>query len=203
MKIEKIRPNVITYWLTLDETDEEYHRCICAVYTFDCDNGHLSINSDAGIYSYCWGYSEHQDFMQLMGTLDQEYLLDKISDRSIFNIIKSKDCVIANIERYGMGCFGIKDREQMNRILKEINDIDYDADERTFCREVCDIIPDIDRGSIEIIKEYPHRAVTVASLFTKYLQPEIRKQFCHREKIQFAGIEKEDVYAGNNRLVQK
>lgn len=181
MKIEKIRPNVITYRLTLDKTDEEYDRCTCAVYIFDCDNGHLTINSDAGIYSHCWGYSEHQDFMQLMSTLDQEYLLDKLSDRSVFDIRKSKNCIIADIKRYGMDFFEIKDREQMDRILKEINDIDHDADEKAFFREVRNTMPDLDCGSIKIIKEYPHRAVTVVNLFIKYLQPEIKKQLCRQD----------------------
>lgn len=78
MKVEKIEPKVITYKLTPSKNDEEYMMCMWARFIFDCDNGRLNINSDAGDYSYGWGYNEHEDFMSLMARINSNYLLNKI-----------------------------------------------------------------------------------------------------------------------------
>lgn len=178
MEIERIEPKVITYRLTPNRNDEEYHMCMWARYIFDCDNGRLNINSDAGDYSYGWGYNEHEDFMHLMGRVDSGYLLNKISDRTVFNIDKSKAHTVINVQKYGIDYFGIKDQKQLDSIVEEINDIDDGASEETFLREVDDIVPEIDWDSIEIVKEYPCGAVTVVNLFIKYLQPKIKEEFC-------------------------
>lgn len=178
MKIEKIEPNTITYKLTSDREDKEYYSCMWARYIFDCDNGRLNINSDAGDYSYGWGHNDHEDFMHLMGRVDSGYILNKISDRSVFNVDKSKAQTVANVQKYGIDYFGIKDQKHLEGVVEEINDIDNGASEETFLREVDDIVPGIDWDSIEIVKEYPCGAVTVVDLFIKYLQPKIKKEFC-------------------------
>lgn len=178
MEIERIEPKVITYRLTPNMSDEEYHMCIWARYIFDCDNGRMNINSDAGDYSYGWGYNEHEDFMHLMSRVNSGYLLNKISDRTVFNIDKSKSHTITNVQKYGIDYFGIKDQKQLESVIEEINNIDDGASEETFLREVDDIVPEIDWDSIELVKEYPCGAVTVVDLFIKYLQPKIKEEFC-------------------------
>ena len=80
-----------------------------ARYTFDCDNGRLNINSDAGDYTYGWGHNVHEEFMHLMGRVDAGYLLNKLSNLSVFDIAKSKAKTIKNIKEYGVEHFGIKD----------------------------------------------------------------------------------------------
>ena len=174
MEIEKIEPKVITYRLPPNRNDEEYHMCMWARYIFDCDNGRLNINSDACDYSYGWGYNGHEDFMHLMSRGDSGYLLNKISDRTVFNIDKSKAHTVTNVQKYGIDYFGIKDQKQLESIIEEINEIDDGASEETFLREMDDIVPEIDWDSIEIVKEYPCGAVTVVNLFIKYLQPKIK-----------------------------
>lgn len=176
MKIEKINPRVITYKLAPDKGDKEYFSCMWARYIFDCDNGRLNINSDAGDYSYGWGHNDHEDFMHLMSRIDSGYLLNKISDRTVFHIDKSKKHTINNIKEYGIDCFGIKNQE-LNSIIDDINNIDDGASEETFLREVDSIVPKIDWESIEIVREYPCGAVTVVDLFIKYLQPKIKEEF--------------------------
>lgn len=180
MKIEKINPKVITYKLVPDRGDSEYFSCMWARYIFDCDNGRLNINSDAGDYSYGWGHNDHEDFMHLMSRVDSGYLLNKISDRTVFNIDKSKAHTVTNVQKYGIDYFGIKDQKQLESIVEEINDIDDGASEETFLREVDNIVPKIDWDSIEIVKEYPCGAVAVVNLFIKYLQPKIKEEFCQQ-----------------------
>lgn len=180
MRVEKINPRVITYKLVPDKRDKEYFSCMWARYVFDCDNGRLNINSDAGDYSYGWGHNEHEDFMHLMSRVDSGYLLNKISNRTVFNIEKSKAHTITNVQEHGVDYFWINDQKQLESILEEINDIDDGASEETFLREVVDIVPEIDWDFIETVKEYPCGAVTVVNLFIKYLQPEIKKEFCQQ-----------------------
>ena len=43
MQIEEIEPRTVTYRLTPDREDGEYHSCMWARYIFDCDNGRLNI----------------------------------------------------------------------------------------------------------------------------------------------------------------
>lgn len=177
MKIEKIEPRTITYRLSPDKGDAEYASCIWARYIFDCDNGRLNINSDAGDYAYGWGRNIHEDFMHLMGRVDKEYLLNKLSCRSVFDIAKSKAKTIKNIREYGIDCWGIKDEEHLDAVVEYVSDIESGASEETFIREVADIVPKIDWEDIEVDKDYPYGAKIVVEMFTKYLQPQIKEEF--------------------------
>lgn len=174
MKIEKINPRVITYKLVPDKTDKEYFSCMWARYVFDCDNGSLNINSDAGDYSYVWGHNVHEDFMHLMARINGSYLLNKISSQSVFNIRKSKIETIKNIESYETDYLEIED--QLDSICEKIMDIDDFASEEMFFREVERIVPGIDFESVELVKEYPSGAETAVKLFEKFVQPQIRRE---------------------------
>ena len=110
MQVERIIPKTITYRLVSDKGDDEYNSCMWARYIFDCDNGRLNINSDAGDYSYGWGYNEHEDFMHLMSRVNGSYLLNKISSPYVFNIGKSKVKTIENLELYEADYLGIENR---------------------------------------------------------------------------------------------
>lgn len=168
MKIEKIEPKVITYKLTPSKDDEEYMMCMWARFIFDCDNGRLNINSDAGDYSYGWGYNEHEDFMGLMARINSDYLLDKIADRTVFDLEASKKETIENISNY-------EELADLQDIIEEINDIDINSEDGFFFK--VDAIADIDYENIAIVKRFPHGAEVVCDLFTKYIQPQIKKDF--------------------------
>lgn len=169
MKVERIEPKVITYKLTPSKDDAEYMECMWARFIFDCDNGRLNINSDAGDYSYGWGYNEHEDFMHLMARINSDYLLNKIADRTVFDLEASKKQTIENIKEYeDLGC-------QLQEFIDEINDIDINSADGFFIN--VDAIGNIDCENIEIVKKFPHGAMVVCDLFTKYIQPQIKKDF--------------------------
>lgn len=175
MKVERIIPRTITYRIVPDKGDDEYSSCMWARYIFDCDNGRLNINSDAGDYSYGWGYNENEDFMHLMSRINGSYLLNKISSLHVFNIGKSKVKTIENLELYEADYLGIRNR--LDSICEEIEDIDSLSSEETFLREMERIVPGIDWESVEVVKEYPYGAKVVVDLFEKYIQPKIREDF--------------------------
>ncbi len=177
MQIEKIEPRTITYRLSPDKEDKEYYSCMWVRYIFDCDNGRLNINSDAGDFSYGWGANVHEDFMHLMSRVGEEYLLNKLSSRAIFNVSKSKTETIKNIKKYGAEYLGINDQEQMDSVISRIRDIDENVGEEGFCQEISDILPGIEWEDMEIEKDYPYGAKVVVGMFVKYLQPKIREEF--------------------------
>lgn len=181
MEITKINPRIYTYNLKASKDDEIYSLCFWARFTFDCDAGILTINSDAGDYSYRWGYNEHEDFMHLMSRIDKYYLVNKISNRNIFLLEKSKKGTIENIETNGFEEYGIKAEKEWEDIKNEILDIDT-WDEHYFYESVKSIVPDIDWESIYIEKDYPSGANIIVEIFDKYLQPEIKKEFSKETK---------------------
>ena len=178
MEIKRIEPRVITYSLCPSKDDKEYHMCMWARFIFDCDNGRLNINSDAGDYSYGWGYNEHEDFMHLMARINKEYLIGKISSCSVFDIEQSKKETIKDLKEYGLLCYGIKNGKRLSEIINAIKEIDNGSSEETFFREVDSLVPEMDWESIQIVKRYPHGAEVVVNLFEKYVQPQIKKDFC-------------------------
>lgn len=179
MEITRIEPRTYTYRLVPNRDDDEYTSCMWARFIFDCDNGRLNINSDAGDYSYGWGYNEHEDFMHLMARVNKYYLIEKLSNRSRFLIDESKRQTIKTIEDNGWECYGVKSEDDWEEFKQEILDIDSCASEETFFRMVDDIMPDIDWESIIIEKDYPYGAKVVVDLFEKYLQPKIKEEFLH------------------------
>lgn len=176
MEITKIEPRTYTYRLVPNKNDEEYASCMWARFVFDCDNGRLNINSDAGDFSYGWGYNEHEDFMHLMSRVDKYYLLDKLSSRNVFLLEESKKATIETIEDNGFENYDIKSEEDWEEYKQDILDIDTRSEE-TFLRKVDNIIPDIDWDSIIIEKDYPYGAKVIVDLFEKYLQPKIKEEF--------------------------
>lgn len=176
MEITKIEPRTYTYRLVPNKNDEEYASCMWARFVFDCDNGRLNINSDAGDFSYGWGFNEHEDFMHLMSRVDKYYLLNKLSSRSVFLLEESKKATIETIEDNGFENYDIKSEEDWEEYKQDILDIDT-LSEETFFRTIEDIVPDIDWDSIIIEKDYPYGAKVVVDLFEKYLQPKIKEEF--------------------------
>lgn len=188
MTVEKIMPRTYIYNLTPDKTDEEYTSCKWARFVFDCDNGTLNISSYAedyyaGDYSYRWGYNEHEDFMHLMGRVDKEYLLNKLSSRFVFLVEESRKKLIKQIEYDGWDCYGIESEDEWERLKQRILDIAYYCSEETYLRIVDDLIPDIDFESIIIEKDYPYGAKVIVDMFQKYLQPQIKEEFVENSPV--------------------
>lgn len=175
MNITKITPRIYVYNLKSSKDDEFYNFCLWARFSFDCDAGILTINSDAGNYSYRWGYNENEDFMHLMSRINKFYLLSKISDRSRFLLEESKKRTIENIELNGFENYEIETEEEWKDYKQDIMDLDT-TDEHYFYNAVSDIIPDIDWESIYIETDYPKDAKVIVDIFEKYVQPQIKKE---------------------------
>ena len=115
--------------------------------------------------------------MKISCRIDKHYLLNKISDRSVFLLEESKKETIECIEDNGWDCFGIETEEEWQECKQDILDIYMHSSEEYFFRSVENLIPDIDFESIIAVKDYPHEAKAVVDLFEKYLQPKLKEDF--------------------------
>lgn len=176
MEIKQITPKVCTYSLETDRNDPEYYTCLWARFSFDRDNGSLSIMSDAGDFSYQWGYNDHEDFMHLMSRINKDYLLNKIASRSVFLLEQSKKDLIKHIEDIGWEDYGINSEEEWDEIKNEILELSCES-ETEFCQEIDRIVPDIEWIDIDTATDYPVSAKTIVDLFEKYVQPQIKSDF--------------------------
>lgn len=176
MKILKATPIVHHYDIKLEPSDEDYTSCIWAKFAFDCDAGILSITSDAGDFAYRWGYNENEDFMHLMCRINADYLLNKISSRTVFKYKESVNELIKDIERDGYEYYGIESEEQWSEIKGELLEPAYHSEE-SYLLNADSLIPDIELESIPVEKDYPYGAQVIVKLFEEHLQPEIRKEF--------------------------
>lgn len=177
MKIKRVEPKIVSYSLRTEESDENFFECYWATFTFDCDRGCLNINSDAGNFSHSWGYNENEDFMSLMARINHDYLLDKISDRSVFFLKESIEETIAEIRENGIDYFGIENEEELNSVIEDIKDLSEDIiSEEFFFRAVENIVPGIDFEAVQVVKDYPHGAKKVCELFKEYVQPLIKEE---------------------------
>lgn len=179
MQIKRVEPKTYTYNITLDENDEEYTSCVWADFIFNCDSGRLVINSDAGDYSYCWGFNKNEDFMHLMGRVNRDYLLKKLSYENCFLLEESKNKTINMIEDIGYNCFDFATEEDWKNYKEEILNLDslVAGNEIHFWDEIEKLVPEIDERTICIEKDYPYGAKLIVDIFIKYLQPKIREEF--------------------------
>lgn len=178
MKIKKVEPRTYTYELYPEKSDKEFSSCMWARFIFDCDNGRLNINSDVGDYTYTWGHSKNEDFIHLMSRVNEDYLLNKLSDRSVFLLEGSKKELIESIETYWYD-FGFETKAEWEECKRELLGLSsFDAGNKyAFFNRVQEIIPDIDADVIYIEKDYPYQAKLIVNWFIKYLQPKIKEKF--------------------------
>ena len=108
--------------------------------------------------------------MQLMGRVDKDYLLSKLSDRIVFDLEESKTETIDQLKRY--------DSDVDETTIAEINGLDCEND-RIFFVSAKSILDEksYDDDIIQIVKRYPTNACIVVDRFMKYLQPMIKTRF--------------------------
>lgn len=178
MRVEIEKPNTIVFKVYPDKTDEMYTKCLWARFLFDLANWSLMAQSDCGDYSYSWKVEKGgRTFLEFMTVIDEEYLLNKISSRSCFNADSTKQNVIAWVcEDESLS------KEEKNRIVSEITEIEVCLDGQLFLQELediegmdnfCDLWECLDY-------EYPLCAKTFVWIFKEIVQPQIAKYITQR-----------------------
>lgn len=168
MECTVIKPNTTTYKMRFnaEQDPDMYFRCMWARVTLDHDNFTLSAVTDCGDYTYSWGPTKSESFLDLMCRINADYLLDKISSRSKFDLEESKKSTIENLKL----CYD-EDEGLLDKI-NGINEINEGGEEYFFM--MADGIIKGDWESIDCIKDYPEGAKVFCRIFKEYLQPVLK-----------------------------
>lgn len=178
MKLIKCVPRIIEYRLVAEDGDKDKCRCAWADFTLEFEFRRLSIRSDSGNYSYSWGRSESQSILNLLSNVSKEYLLSKISNKSIFDVKSSKERLIEHV-RYNAESYSIED---VDDAIEEINLIPEIITEERWLHNVRHLFAKMDWESIPVEKCYPYNAQIIVDFFIEYVQPQIRKDFDENKK---------------------
>lgn len=96
--VKKIEPNVLTIKYNQETNDKlyRYGSCLWANFRLDFDSGELIITSDCGNFAYRWAETG-KDFLALMLSVDEDYLLRKLSSRDVIDVettlVQAKDYI--------------------------------------------------------------------------------------------------------------
>lgn len=182
MTITVEKPEIITLLYRQEKTDADYGSCMWARFYFDTKNYTLSIESDCGNYSHGWlPTQEHESFLHLCARFDAEYLLYKISEKTVVKSDATWKAVKDLLEE-------IVEYSDLEDELDEYawNDIESACYHCRNQREVYDSIMDTLNytrvkekvefedlwGAIEM--DYPANAKKIFSVFTQHIQPFIK-----------------------------
>ena len=175
------RPEIVTLLYKQEKTDEDYGSCLWARFYFDLKNYTLQIESDCGNYIHGWFPTpEHESFLKLCARFDYDYLLYKISNKTIIDSESTWKAVKELVDE-------ITEFELFETIdeyyLEQLEAACYHHnDERDCFDAICSVLDDTDlRDKYEteyiwsaIEKDYPANAKKIISVFINCIQPFIK-----------------------------
>lgn len=188
MKVKIEKPNTVMFDVRFEEGDEYRNRCTYHTITFDLDRWVMNARTDNGNYSYGWQVEKgDRTFLELMKGINDEYLLNKVSDCNVFNIKESKEKLCKVISEWfseELDCGEIED------IINEIKAIDDSCDLNLFIEKTrsldisCDEHMRLKDDTIfySLVYEYPKGAVVFAEIFTNVIQPLIKEYIENTKK---------------------
>ena len=185
IKIET--PEITTVFYRQVKGDKDYGSCLWARFNFDTKNYSLTIESDCGCYQYGWVPTPtSESFFHLCSRFNCEYLLYKISDRSVIDSKKTWNNVKDLVEDIAIIPDVLNEYE-----WEELESACYHcADERDVADAIFSVLNDSvlhDRYETEdfwyaIEKDYPVNAKKIVEVFRDHIQPELRKLSGYKAK---------------------
>jgi len=183
-------PNIMTMEFKEEKTDPDYGRCAWAVFYFDLDRYTLMIESDCGNYTYGWHPTPNfESFLHLMGRLDEEYLLDKLSVRTVVDTETTWKAVQKYLKSVEADLIDLnsEDDEDDHKLTEDdwiaIHDACRENTGDSCFRELRDALEYtpldevfFDSELIECISyTYPARAKSIVHIFMEYICPKCRE----------------------------
>ena len=161
-------PNTLIFEFHQEKGDKDYGSCLWARFYLDLDNYSLLINSDCGDYSYTWPPSKAESFVHLLARCRSDYLLNKLSGRSVVDALKTYDNILELIKS--------EDYDVDDSILKEIEGIchcfTYDAIAEYVSSTIGLDVSDVYQC---IATDYPNGAKKIVEIFLNFIVPELIK----------------------------
>lgn len=174
------KPEIITIQFRQNREDKDYGSCLWARFNFNLKHYTLSIESDCGSYSHGWVPTpDSEAFLQLCARFNWEYLLGKISNRSVID----GEATFQKVKEL---------MEQLDEdILADLSEMDMEEIEgscKGYCEEtavymaICSALEyagfsEYDSYEVAccIEKDYPSGAKKIAQIYRDHIQPVVRK----------------------------
>lgn len=194
MKIKNSLKTIRTFRVESDNA-KECHDVMNGIafllYELDMDQRVLTISGDIRkAYRYSWGPSENQTLTDVLKSCAKQYLLDKLSERTIFNLKRSQKALLKLIDD---DCIenlirGEVDESEVRKIsdlcreklsgsfsLEKVSWVEYVTE--TIREAINDVCPGQARSdwditySIPIENDYPDDVERAVDVFIKYVRP--------------------------------
>ena len=115
MTVNEIPVNIRCIEYRQDREDADYGSCLYARFYFNLNKCELSIISDVGNYSYCWGKADNETFFELMSRISGSYLIGKLCGSP-----KEFDYEVTKAHMYDYWGEEERDREILDRIFENL-----------------------------------------------------------------------------------
>lgn len=169
MQISIEQPQILQIKLKAEPGDSICGKCQWMIINFDLKNWSMNASGDVGNYQYSWAVENgDRSFLELMCELDQEYLLYKVADKTIFSVKDTIDTIKFNYDltkkqKEFFDNFEKKysvDREGFNMVLSDSGLFD-----RQFVSDIWECME----------YDYSTNAKIFAEIFTTIIKDEIKK----------------------------
>lgn len=180
MNIAVEKPEIITISYRQERGDKDYGSCLWARFNFDLKHYSLTIESDCGNYCYGWTPTPgHESFLKLCARFHWDYLLDKISSRSVI----ASNTTFQKVKELAKQI----DEDKFSKI-DDVTMEELESNCHT-CREELEMFDAIwhfmDESGLHecdsydiaccIEKDYPRAARTIAQIYHDHIQPVVKK----------------------------
>ena len=206
--VKPVKDNIITFAYTPEKDDE--FSCAWARFKLDLDRYSMSIESDCGNYTYTGWTPTHdrESFLHLCQRFDKEYLLEKLSKRTVVNSEETWKYLCEQIEeelselelktdwnemkeRVKDACYEYQDVDNTYREIEEaLSLVTVDSESGNLKSHISDLWEII---SNSIITDYPAGAKTIIDIYMKYIVPAIKgysaSRLCREEELLINSIE--------------
>lgn len=175
-KVNVYHPCITRISYHQEEGDHDYGACIWADFEFDTINYRLQIVSDCGDYAYSWVPTpQAESFFDLCRRIKPEYLLSKLSSKTVVSIKSTVENVIELVYLNMEYCPDLEDGwEELLKIeLSECgSDIEIEDYIVSFAGEHNIDLDNYDAWQC-IEKDYPVAAKRIVKIFDTYIKPKI------------------------------
>lgn len=182
-------PEIVTISYRQTKGDKDYGSCLWARFNFDTKHYSLSIESDCGSYGYGWYPTpDSETFLHLCSRFESEYLLGKISSRSVVDGAATHKALtefLADYDDYAYEVLSECQRAELEAACHS-NGQDYAT-----TKEIFDALDGTGfEGSCSeydiaccIEMTYPNGAKKIAEIFRDHIQPELQKITGYKEDV--------------------
>lgn len=175
--VKKIEPNVLTIKYNQEPNDKlyRYGSCLWANFRLDFDSGELIITSDCGNFAYRWAETG-KDFLALMLSVDEDYLLRKLSSRDVIDVettlVQAKDYIKEYCEDNEVDISKF-DLNELAYICSSTSSYDKMYDDIESYLDNYDVMTAIEDVDNLIWFDYPPQAKCIVGIFVDLVQPKI------------------------------